>query len=122
MAKDRRVSKRRTAARVAIVVLLLLTAVFYVTNRYKRAHFGDAQIDEIIFYFTNGADSGQMASLTAAAQDNILFCGIVFFLLLLPVIDFYRNRITINLDLSFLGRAKKLATRRHSQKGYRLTS
>lgn len=109
MAKDRRVSTRRTVARVAIVVLLLLAAVFYVTNRYKRAHFGDAQIDEIIFYFTNGADSGQMASLTAAAQDNILFCGIVFFLLLLPVIDFYRNRITINLDLSFLGRAKKLA-------------
>lgn len=77
------------------------------TARYKTEHFGDAQIDEIIFYLTNGAAEGQSASLIEAAQDNILLTGIVLFLLLLPVVDFYRDRIVINLDLSFLGRKKK---------------
>ena len=101
-------SKRRLLVKISILVMLLLAAVFYVANRYKRVNFGDAQIDEIIFYFINGAGDGQLSSLIAAVQDNLLFCGILFFLLLLPVIDFYRNKITINFDLSFLGRAKKI--------------
>ncbi len=105
MAKSK-FSKRRFAARISILVMLLLAAVFYVASRYKRAHFGDAQIDEILFYFVNGTDSGQFGSITEAVQDNLLLCGIVFFLLLLPVVDFYRNRIHIKLDLSFLGRDK----------------
>ena len=55
--------------------MLLLAAVFYVANRYKRVNFGDAQIDEIIFYFINGAGDGQLSSLISAVQDNLLFCG-----------------------------------------------
>ncbi len=106
MRKNKNQHPRRTfIAYITIFVLLLLTAIFYVTSRYKRLHFGDAKIDEIIYYFLNGFD-GQSSSLLETVQDNILFCSIVFFLLLLPVIDFYRNRIHINLDLSFLGRKK----------------
>ena len=101
-------SNRRLLAKIGILVFLLLAAFFYVANRYKRAHFGDAQIDEIIFYFANGAGDGQLSSLISAAQDNLLLCGIVFFILLLPVIDFYRNRISINFDLSFLEQSKKI--------------
>lgn len=78
------------------------------TARYKQEHFGDAQINEIVFYLTNGIGEGQSASLIEAAQDNILLTAIVLFLLLLPVVDFYRNRISINLDLSFLGKKKKV--------------
>lgn len=107
MARNK-ISKRRAIVKVSILLMLLLSSVFYVTYQYKRAHFGDAQIDEIIFYFVNGAGDGQLSSLVDAVQDNLLFCAILFFLLLLPVIDFYRNRITVDLDLSFLGRAKKL--------------
>lgn len=100
-------SKRTALAYIFIFILLLLSSIFYVASRYKRAHFGDAKIDEILFYFTNGLLEGQSSSLAATIQDNILLCIIVLFLLLLPVIDFYRNRISISLDLSFLGRKKK---------------
>lgn len=106
--KENRRSRRALAANVTILTLLLLGAVFYVASNYKRLHFGDAKIDEIIFYFMNGFD-GQSSSLLDTVQDNLLFCGIVFFLLLLPAIDFYRNRINIKFDLSFLGR-KRTAT------------
>ena len=90
---------------IVIFVLLGIASIAYVASRYKYLHFGDAKIDEIIFYFLNGFD-GQSTSLLETVQDNLLFCGIVFFLLLLPVVDFYRNRISITLDLSFLGRKK----------------
>lgn len=93
----------------AIIITLFMAAIFYVASRYKMSHFGDAQIDEIIFYFMNGLADGQSGSIIETVQDNILFCLTVFFLLLLPVIDFYRNRISIKLDLSFLGRKKDIS-------------
>lgn len=101
-------SKRRLIARLIIFVLLLLAAIIYVTSIYKWSHFGSSQIDEIIFYFQNGLADGQSSSIAETVQDNILFCAIVFFILLLPVIDFYRDRIRINLDLSLLGRKKNV--------------
>lgn len=106
MIKSRQTSKRRIFANVLILVLLLISAVAYVASRYKVKHFGDAQIDEIIFYFTNGLMDGQAGSLVNAVYDNIVFCLIIFFLLTIPVIDYYRNKISINLDLSFLGKKK----------------
>ena len=106
MLRNKKKTSRKTFfTYITILVLLLLSSIAYVTSRYKHLHFGDAKIDEIIFYFLNGFD-GQSDSLLETAQDNLLFCSIVLFLLLLPVIDFYRNRIIINLDLSFLGRKK----------------
>ena len=106
MPKDNQRQSRRTLfGYIAIFILLILAAIFYVISRYKQLHFGDAKIDEIIFYFLNGMD-GQSSNIMETVQDNLLFFGIVFFLLLLPVIDFYRNRININLDLSFLGHKK----------------
>jgi phosphoglycerol transferase len=102
------ISKKRAFAKIAILVLLAFTALFFVTSRYKQAHFGDAQIDEILFYIMNGAVEGQSASLLEAAKDNFLLLGISFFILVLPVIDFYRNKITIKIDLSFIGRKKAL--------------
>lgn len=99
-------TRLRTITNIIMFALLLLAAIFFVATTYKRLHFGDAQIDEIIFYFLNGFD-GQSDSLAETIQDNLLFCGIVFFLLTLPVVDFYRDRIRININLSFLGRKKK---------------
>ena len=97
--------KRRFVGNVIIYILLLISAIFLTASRYKGLHFADARIEEIIFYFLNGID-GQSNSLFETVQDNLLFLGIVFFILLLPVIDFYRNRISIKLNLSFLGRKK----------------
>lgn len=107
MSKDK-FSKLSFGLNIVIIVLLALSAIFYVTSRYKNAHFHDAQIDEIIFYFTNGLANGQTSNFKAIAQDNMLLCLTVLFLLLLPVIDFYRNRIILHFDLSFLGRKKKI--------------
>lgn len=101
-------SKLSFALNILVLILLALTAIFYVGSRYKNAHFHDAQIDEIIFYFMNGLANGQSSSFRDIAQDNLLLCLTVFFLLLIPVIDFYRNRIILHFDLSFLGRKKKI--------------
>jgi len=103
-----KLSKKLLAGRIAILLLLLLSAIFYVSSLYKRQNFGDAQIDEIIFYFLNGFGDGQSSSLVDAFINNIPFFIIILFLMLLPVIDFYRNRIIINVDLSFFGRKKGL--------------
>lgn len=102
------VSTKQIAARVVILILLALAAVFFVTSRYKQANFGDAQIDEILFYVMNGAAEGQSASLLEAAKDNLWLCFVLLFLLVLPVVDFYRNKITIKVDLSFIGKKKVL--------------
>lgn len=91
-----------------IYLLLLLSAVMYVTARYKKQHFGDAQIDEIIFYFMNGFSDGQSTTFVQAAQDNLLLTLAITLLLLLPVVDFYRNKIHFHINLSLLGRARTL--------------
>ena len=100
-------SKRIFLGNVIIWILLALAALFFVTSRYKKAHFADAQIDEILFYFANGLADGQTSSFVDIASDNITLWLTLFFLLLIPVIDFYRNRIVIHLDLSFIGKKKK---------------
>lgn len=100
--------KRILLKNIIILVLIALSSLFLVTSRYKQAHFNDARIDEIIFYFTNGLADGQMSSFGEIAQDNVLFLLIVLFLLLLPVIDFYRNRIVIHFDLSLFGKKRKV--------------
>ena len=92
----------------ATYLLLFMSAVFYVTARYKRQHFGDAQVDEIIFYFMNGFSDGQSTSFVQAAQENLLLTIALTFLLLIPVIDFFRNKIRIDVDLTLLGRARQV--------------
>lgn len=88
--------------------LLLASAILYTASVYKRKQFGDSQLDEIIFYMTNGLADGQALSFVEAARDNLLLCGILFFLLLLPVIDFYRNRVRININLEIFGNNRRL--------------
>lgn len=92
---------------ILMYVFLLLSAIFFVTTSYKQRTFKDAQIDEIIFYFQNGLANGQSGSLVEAAQDNFLFVGIVFFLILLPVLDLFRNRVILKINLSFLGHRQR---------------
>lgn len=101
-------SKRRIILLPVLYILLALSAVLIVASVYKSKAFGDSQIDELIFYFTNGLADGQSASITDAIRDNILFAGILFFVLLLPVVDFYRNKIRIHFDLSLFGHARKV--------------
>lgn len=92
----------------AMYIALILSAIMYVAARYKREHFGDAKIDEIIFYFMNGIGDGQSLSLWQATQENLLLISVLSLLVLIPVIDFFRRRIHIHFDLSLLGRARKI--------------
>ena len=99
-------SKRRVIVLSFVYILLALSAVLIVASVYKAKAFGDSQIDEILFYFTNGLADGQSDSILDAVRDNILFAGILFFVLLLPVVDFYRDKIRIHFDLSLFGHAR----------------
>lgn len=108
MLKNKTRSKRKIFGNLTIIILLLIASFLYAASRYKHAHFNDAQIDEILFYLMHGMGDGQTSSIIEAIQDNLFLWAIVFFLMLLPVIDFYRNRININLDLSFLGRKRNI--------------
>lgn len=101
-------SKRRVAARGLLLGLLLASSFLFVATRYKVANFGDAQIDEIIFYLANGLVESNTASFAEAFKDNLVLWLFIAFLLTLPVIDFYRNKINISFNLSLLGRKKRL--------------
>ncbi len=99
-------SKRRLITYGVIYILLLVAAIMYTTSVYKHAEFGDAQIDELIYYLANGLSDGRAVNFIEAARDNLLLLLILFFLLLLPVIDFYRDRITIDFNMAAFGSNK----------------
>ncbi len=101
-------SKRRMILLPFIYIVLALSAVLIVASVYRDKAFGDSQIDEILFYLTNGLAEGQSGSLVDAVRDNVFFAGILFFVFLLPVVDFYRDKIRIHFDLSLFGRARKV--------------
>ena len=87
-------------ARLAVAMLLLLAAVFLTANQYKSTHFKDSQIDEIIFYFTNGLAGGKSDNLWEAVFKNIPLALIAFAVISLPVIDkvwSYSHRLTNRL-------------------------
>ena len=101
-------SKLKFVINLVLITLLVLSAIFFVTSKVKQSHFQDAQIDEILFYIKNGFNNGQSGNFTTIIRDNILFTLTILFLLLIPIIDFYRNKIIVNFDLSFLGRKKHI--------------
>ena len=103
------IKKRRVAVYVTIYLLLLAAAVLYTTSVYKHSQFGDAQVDEIMYYLTNGLSDGKSFDFLEAVRDNLLLLLILFFLLLLPVIDFYRDRITVHFSMAVFGTNKSLA-------------
>lgn len=108
MLRRNKPSKRRIVGLSLTYVLLLLSAVLYTASAYKRAEFGDSQLDEIFFYMTNGLADGQTVNFLEAARDNLFMCAILFFLLLLPVIDFYRDRIRVHINLATFGNNRTL--------------
>ena len=79
-------ANNRIIIRVAIVLLLLCSAVFFVASRYKIVQFRDAKIDEILFYFKNGLAGGQSSSFTSAIWENIPYVIGLLIILLLPII------------------------------------
>lgn len=106
LTKLKSIKKRRIAFLLTVYILLLLAAAMYTASVYKHAEFGDAQFDEILFYVSNGLLDGRAVNFLEAARDNLLLFLVLFFLLLIPVIDFYRNRITIHYNLAIFGNNK----------------
>ena len=62
---------RKKVTWAIIVIFILLSGVFLIATRYKSTHFRDAQIDEILFYFSNGLAGGQSDSLWQAVISNL---------------------------------------------------
>lgn len=100
----KRIAKNKTVQRIPIhiliYVMLFLAAVFLVAAQYKLKYFGESKIDEIIFYFTNGLGGGNMDSFINIAHDNTVRTLLIFGLISAPIIDFYRNRVRLNITVS----------------------
>lgn len=77
---------RRYMWRAVVVVLLLVAAVCFVSARYKTVHFGDATIDEILFYFNNGFTNGQSGSIIDAFWAGAPHAVGLFGIFLLPTL------------------------------------
>lgn len=73
------------AGGVLMAILLLMSAVFFSVSYYKNKTFGDAKIDEIIFYFNNGLEGAQTGSLQEAFVGNIHVILLWFAALLVPL-------------------------------------
>ncbi len=80
--------KRRgtLAARISVVVMLIMSAVSLVASHYKSTTLGDSKIDEVIFYFQNGLANGQSESITMAFWQNLPYAIGLFLLLILPTL------------------------------------
>lgn len=109
MKKNKSFLKRKLFLNILIIMVLFLSAILFVASRYKNTYFSGAQIDEMIFYFNNGIADGRTSNFLNIVVDNLFTLLIVFFVLLIPVIDFYRNRINIKFNLAFLGKVKNIA-------------
>lgn len=84
---------RTKAVRSGVVILLALAAVGFVATWYKNVHFGDAKIDEILFYFNNGVANGQSGSVIDAVLRGVPYAIGLFVVLLLPLIPAVRQRV-----------------------------
>lgn len=93
--------------RYSVLYLTILLAGFFTAAIiYKAKNFGDSQIGEILFYFSNGLMSGQSTSLWNAVEENLWLIALISFLMMIPVLDLFRNRITIHLNFSIFGGKK----------------
>jgi len=93
--------------RYSVLYLTILLAGFFTTAIiYKSKNFGDSQIGEILFYFSNGLMSGQTTSLWQALEENLWLVALITFVMIFPVLDLFRDRITIHLNLSMFGGKK----------------
>lgn len=91
---------------VLLYAVLALTAFTYTATVFKRKEFGDAQINELLFYAFNGLNTGNADDVIAMMFDHLILFFIALFLLLLPVVDLYRNKIKIKINLSIFGKHK----------------
>ncbi len=94
---------------IILYALLAISAFIYTATVFKRNEFGDSQINEILFYFFNGFAGGNATDIANMIYDNLILFSIVFLLFMLPVVDFYRNRIFINFNLSIFGKNKTIS-------------
>ena len=94
------------AKMLTLYVLLALSALLYTATSFKRREFGDSQIEEVLFTFFNGFAGGDTATVVGMVYDNLLLFTIVFLIFLFPVVDFYRNKISLDLNLSMFGKNK----------------
>ncbi|PID31392.1 phosphoglycerol transferase [Candidatus Saccharibacteria bacterium] len=88
----------RLVARVVMYSLLAISVVVFVAARYKTTYFSDNKLDEMLFYLTNGLSQGNTTSF-AALQQNFLLAGVIFVLLLLPIVDISRGRFKLHIPL-----------------------
>lgn len=80
-------SARGWWALFATTLLIIVAAILFVASWYKQTHFGDAKIDEILFYFANGIANGQSSSVTDAVWAGLPYAAVLAVLLLLPILS-----------------------------------
>lgn len=88
---------RPLVGQIIMYIIIALAALSFVAARYKIAHFGGAKIDEIIFYIFNGLEGSNTSTFQDAFWSNLPFALLMFGLFCLPVIDFYRNKVSLQL-------------------------
>lgn len=86
MTMRKRPTKRTLTAIIITGLLLILASIFFAGSFYKEKHFGDAKIDEIIFYFNNGWTNSDMSSTNQAIFSAIILAIIPFIIFMLPLI------------------------------------
>lgn len=67
-------------------LLISTAAILFVASWYKQTHFGDAKIDEILFYFANGIANGQSSSVTDAVWAGLPYAVGLAVLMTLPIL------------------------------------
>lgn len=95
----------RYASMVMIYTLIVFSVVLFLVSLYKVQNFGSSQIDELIFYFSNGIGDGQTSTFTNAVWQNITYVVLFSILLIFPIADSWRRFVIARVP-NFLGRNK----------------
>ena len=94
------------AKTVILYSILALSAFVYTATVFMNKEFGEVQVEELLFLLMNGLAGGNTADSIAMLYDNAMLFSIIFLLFLVPVVDFYRNKIFLHFNLSLFGKNK----------------
>lgn len=98
--KTRKKFSHKILKRLTANFLIFLAALIVILVNYKNKTFGNISVDSLFFYLLSGQDGANLGTFFKSVMENVLPFLAVFGILLIPTIDFYRDRILVDIDFT----------------------
>ncbi|NCD10892.1 MAG: hypothetical protein EOL98_16060, partial [Negativicutes bacterium] len=91
--------KSRWFKKSVVYTLVILSAFVLALTIYKNRMFSTTGLDGLLFYITNGLEGANTKTFSVGVVENIVPFLILLVILLIPVVDVYKNKIVIHMNL-----------------------